>query len=77
MSEGAINTAPSEGGINMKHNLKISVSKKPQTGGVVVCRSIALRERLLTFLFGQKQKVMNCVQNMSIVLLMYLKQKDM
>ena len=50
----------------MKHNLKISVSKKPQTGGVVACRSIALRERMLTFLFGQKQKVMIFVPGDSV-----------
>lgn len=50
----------------MKHNLKISVSKKPQTGGVVSCRSITLRDRLLTFLFGQKQRVMILVPGDSV-----------
>ena len=32
----------------MKHNLKISVSKEPKTGGIVQCRSVTLREKLLT-----------------------------
>ena len=49
----------------MKHNLKISVSKKPMTGGVVACRSISLRDKLLTFLFGQK-KVMILVPGDSV-----------
>lgn len=41
----------------MKHNLKISVSKNPQPDGIFSCRSICLRERLLRFLFGEKQKI--------------------
>ena len=41
----------------MKHNLKISVSKKPQTGGVVSCRNVTIRERFLRFLLGDKQKI--------------------
>lgn len=41
----------------MKHNLKISVSKMPQTGGVVACRNVNVRERFLRILFGRKQKV--------------------
>ena len=41
----------------MKHNLKISVSKKPQTGGIVSCRSVTIRERCLRFLLGDKQKL--------------------
>ncbi len=41
----------------MKHNLRISVSKEPQTGGIVTCRNIAIRERLMRFLLGDKQRV--------------------
>lgn len=41
----------------MRHNLKISVSKSPQTGGVVTCRSVGIRERFLRFLFGSQQRV--------------------
>ena len=41
----------------MKHNLKISVSKSPQTAGFVTCRTVSIREHLLRFLFGSKQKV--------------------
>lgn len=41
----------------MKHSLKISVSKAPQTGGIVTCRNVSVRERLLRFLFGGRQRV--------------------
>lgn len=41
----------------MKRNLKISVSNKPQNSGVVTCRNVSIRERLLRFFFGRKQKV--------------------
>lgn len=42
----------------MRHNLKISVSKEPQEGGIVQRRNISVREKLLTRLLGCKQKVM-------------------
>lgn len=41
----------------MKHNLKISVSKTPQSGGIVSCRNVTIRERFLRFLLGDKQKL--------------------
>ena len=41
----------------MKHNLKISVSKEPQTGGIVSCRNVSLRERVLRLLLGDKRRV--------------------
>lgn len=42
----------------MKHNLKISVSKEPQTGGIVRCKNVTLREKLLTRIFGKQERVM-------------------
>ena len=42
----------------MKHNLCISVSKDPQKSGIVQCKNISIREKLLTRLLGRKQKVM-------------------
>ena len=42
----------------MKHDLKISVSKKPTEDGVVRYKHVALRERLLRYLFGEKRRVM-------------------
>ena len=41
----------------MKHKIKISVSNKPQTAGIVNCRSIPVRERLLRFLFGNQRRI--------------------
>ncbi len=41
----------------MNHRLKISVSKKPQTGGIAACRTITIRERLLRFLLGDTCRV--------------------
>ena len=56
----------------MKHNLKISVSNNPQTGGVVRCRNVSLREKLLTLLLGRKERMLiltpgNSVAELSIV----------
>lgn len=50
----------------MKHNLKISVSREPQTGGIVRCKSVSLREKLLTRLLGQKEKVMILIPGNSV-----------
>ncbi len=41
----------------MKHNLKISVSKHPKADGILACRTVGVRERLLRFLFGEKRKI--------------------
>lgn len=41
----------------MKRKLKISVSKEPRTGGIITCRNISIRERLLRFLMGDKRRV--------------------
>lgn len=41
----------------MKHRLKISVSKNLNSNGVVSCRCVSVRERILRFLFGSSQKL--------------------
>lgn len=41
----------------MQHNLRISVTRQPQTGGVIAIRNVAVRERLLRFLLGEKRKL--------------------
>ena len=41
----------------MKHALNIRVSKKPVNGGIVACRKVSVREKLLRFLFGDKTKL--------------------
>lgn len=55
----------------MKHNLQISVSKKPKNNGIVSCRCISVRERFLRFLFGNPTKLTivvpgDSVQSLSI-----------
>ena len=41
----------------MKHTLRISVGKEPVSGGIVNCRHIFMRERLVRFLLGEKQRL--------------------
>lgn len=41
----------------MKHRLNISVSKNPTNGGIVACRTVTIRERLLRFLLGNPTKL--------------------
>ena len=41
----------------MKKKLKINVSKSPQTDGIVSCRNMSIREKILTFLFGAKHRL--------------------
>lgn len=41
----------------MKHVMKISVSRSLHDSGLVSCRSVAMRERILRFLFGDKRQV--------------------
>lgn len=50
----------------MKHNLNISVSKKPSEDGIVQCRNVSLREKLLTRLLGRQEKVMILVPGNSV-----------
>ena len=48
---------PRKGEIDMRHKLKISVSKKPQMGGMVSCRNVTIREKLLSLLLGDKRRI--------------------
>ena len=50
----------------MKHNLKISVSKKPTEGDVVRGRRISMREQLLQHIFGEHRLVMVIVPGDSV-----------
>jgi len=50
----------------MKHTLKISVSKEPPGGGIVGCRHITIRERLVRFLLGDKRRLMVIVPGDSV-----------
>ena len=50
----------------MKHNLNISASKKPSEDGIVQCRNVSLREKLLTRLLGRRERVMILVPGNSV-----------
>lgn len=54
--EGSFKQLSRKGWI-MDHTLKISVSKKPVSSGIVSCRHISVRERFLRFLLGDKQRL--------------------
>lgn len=41
----------------MKHNLKICLAREPVSGGIVRCKTISLRERMLRRLFGDMRRV--------------------
>ena len=50
----------------MRHQLKIRVSKKPQTGGIVRCRNVTIRERVLRGLLGEKHKLIILIPGDSV-----------
>jgi len=50
----------------MKHRISISMAKQPVGGGVVACRKITLRDRLLTFLLGPIREVTILVPGNSV-----------
>lgn len=41
----------------MRHTLKIKVSKQRANGGVLACRQVTTREKLLRFLLGNPVKL--------------------
>ncbi len=41
----------------MKHTLKISVSRDSPDNGIVSCRHVTIREKLLRFLLGDKRRL--------------------
>lgn len=41
----------------MRHNLKIKVSKERSNGGILACRQVTVREKLLRFLLGNPVKL--------------------
>ena len=50
----------------MKHSLTINVTKKPVYGGVVSCRTVTVREKLLRLLLGIPQRLTILVPGDSI-----------
>ena len=50
----------------MKHNLQISIRKKPSGGGIAYCRRVNVRERVLSWLLGEKKLVTVIVPGASV-----------
>ena len=50
----------------MQHSLKISIAKDTDTGGIVQCKKVTLRNRLLRRLLGAENKVMVIVPGNSV-----------
>lgn len=50
----------------MKHNLKISIAKEPETVGIVRCKTVSMRERLLRKLLGETGRVLVIVPGGSV-----------
>ena len=50
----------------MRHHVKISVSRKPQTDSDLSCRDMTVRERMLRFLLGDKRRIMILVPGESV-----------
>ena len=40
----------------MDQKLRISVSEKPSNNGILSCKTVNIREKLLKLVFGSKQK---------------------
>lgn len=41
----------------MNRRLRVSVSKDPPTEGVMMCRNLTIRERILNLLLGDKRRI--------------------
>lgn len=50
----------------MTHKLKICIAKEPPPSGIVRCRTVSLRERLLRRLLGDRGRVMVIVPGGSV-----------
>lgn len=55
--EGENDTNPQKGGKAMKQRVSISVSAAKGGGHLAAVRSVSVRERILRFLLGGKEKV--------------------
>lgn len=50
----------------MKHNLHISVSKKPVNRGIISVRNVSVREKIMRFLLGDRVKLTVLVPGNSV-----------
>ena len=50
----------------MKHSLVIHVSRRPPPDGIVNCRQLQLRERIMRYLFGPKRRLTILIPDNSV-----------
>lgn len=50
----------------MQHNLEISLGREPDSGGIVRCKTVSMRERVLRCLFGDTRRIMVIVPGGSV-----------
>lgn len=50
----------------MQHNLKISVGAVPDSGSIVQCKTVSLRERVLRHLLGEKRRITVIIPGSSV-----------
>ncbi len=55
--KGINDTAFQKGNIQMRHTMKITVGKGKSANGVLACRRLTVREKLLCFLLGSPMKL--------------------
>lgn len=55
--EGFKNIPSERGERQMQHNLKISLGREPDLGGIVQCKTVSMRERVLRCLFGDTRRI--------------------
>ncbi|MGE5417502.1 MAG: hypothetical protein ACM3UZ_12265 [Acidobacteriota bacterium] len=60
----------------MKHILRISVSKEPKDGGVVGCRNVTIREKLIRMLLGDNRRLTVIVTGDSVKALSIIEEGD-
>jgi len=61
----------------MNHTLKIGVGKEtPPDGGIVYCRKVYVRERLMRFLLGEKRRLTILVPGDSVKKLSIVEEAD-
>lgn len=60
----------------MKHTLRVSVSKEPKDGGIVGCRQVTIREKLIRMLLGDKRRLTLIVPGDSVKALSIIEEGD-
>lgn len=60
----------------MKHTIRISVSREPPDGGIVSCRHVTVREKLMRFLLGEQRRVTIIVPGDSVRALSIIEEGD-